>query len=76
MCRRIDASLNARLRDVDLVVIEGMGRALHTNYTARFLCDSLKVAVVKNEWLANRLGGKLFAVIVKFEKGATTTTSP
>jgi type II pantothenate kinase len=51
-----------------LIIIEGMGRALHTNYDARFTCDSLKVAVVKNEWLARRLGGQLFAVIFKFEQ--------
>jgi hypothetical protein len=59
-----------------------MGRALHTNYFAHFRCDSLKVcicvivylfttqfqvAVVKNDWLARRLGGELFAVIFKYE---------
>jgi len=25
------------------VILEGMGRALHTNYNARFKCDTLKV---------------------------------
>ncbi len=28
---------------VDLVVLEGMGRVIHTNMQARFKCDVLKV---------------------------------
>lgn len=52
---------------VDLVVIEGMGRAIHTNLYARFRVDSLKVAVIKNGWLARRLGGQLYSVVFKFE---------
>lgn len=73
------------LHEVDLVVVEGMGRAIHTNYGAHFKCDSLKVrkrtrqklsnnysklqtAVIKNEWLARRLGGELFAAVFRFEQ--------
>ncbi|KAF5405985.1 Type II pantothenate kinase [Paragonimus heterotremus] len=52
---------------VDLVVIEGMGRAVHTNLHARFRVDCLKVAVIKNAWLARRLGGKLYSVVFKFQ---------
>lgn len=53
--------------ETDLLVIEGMGRALHTNLNARFDCETLKLAVVKNKWLAQRLGGDTFAVICKYE---------
>eukprot|EP00842_Homolaphlyctis_polyrhiza_P000743 jgi/Hompol1/166/HPOL_001282-RA len=42
--------------DADLVVLEGMGRAIHTNYYASFKVDSLKVAVFKNPQIANELG--------------------
>lgn len=52
---------------VDLVVLEGMGRAIHTNLNAAFVCETLKVAVLKNQWLANRLGGKMFSVVFKYE---------
>lgn len=38
----------------DLVVVEGMGRAIHTNLLTSFTCDSLKLAVIKNRWLAQR----------------------
>ncbi|XP_020027043.1 4'-phosphopantetheine phosphatase isoform X1 [Castor canadensis] len=54
-------------RGADLVVIEGMGRAVHTNYHAALCCESLKLAVIKNAWLAERLGGRLFSVIFKYE---------
>uniref|UniRef100_A0A4W5RT41 4'-phosphopantetheine phosphatase n=1 Tax=Hucho hucho TaxID=62062 RepID=A0A4W5RT41_9TELE len=65
-----------RERHVDLVIIEGMGRAIHTNYYAMLSCESLKMAVIKNSWLADRLGGKLFSVVFKYEvpPGHKTTT--
>lgn len=34
--------------EVDLIIIEGMGRTLHTNLNSHFKCDStLKLAVIK-----------------------------
>lgn len=56
-----------RERKTDLVIVEGMGRAIHTNYYATLSCESLKMAVIKNSWLADRLGGKLFSVVFKYE---------
>ncbi|XP_042557851.1 4'-phosphopantetheine phosphatase [Dipodomys spectabilis] len=66
---RLDQGLAVLVRErgADLVVIEGMGRAVHTNYHAALRCESLKLAVVKNAWLAERLGGRLFSVIFKYE---------
>ncbi|XP_010626080.1 4'-phosphopantetheine phosphatase isoform X3 [Fukomys damarensis] len=66
---RLDKGLAVLVRErgADLVVIEGMGRAVHTNYHAALCCESLKLAVVKNAWLAERLGGPLFSVIFKYE---------
>ena len=52
---RLPQSLVERAREeCDLVVVEGMGRALHTNMEARLSCDTLKIAVIKNSWLAKR----------------------
>ena len=45
---------------MDLLVLEGMGRAIHTNLYTRFKCECLKVAVLKNKWLAQHLGGQLY----------------
>jgi uncharacterized protein with ATP-grasp and redox domains len=55
---RINISLAKFMKDiqVDLLILEGMGRAIHTNFNAKFKCDSLKAAVIKNEWLAKRFG--------------------
>ncbi|XP_075235661.1 4'-phosphopantetheine phosphatase-like isoform X2 [Lycorma delicatula] len=64
---RLNGELAKQMRVVDLLVIEGMGRAVHTNLDAKFNCDCLKVAVIKNRWLANRLGGQMFSVLCKFE---------
>jgi len=51
----------------DLVIIEGMGRAIHTNLYAKFQTEVLKLAVIKNGWLAERLGGEVFSVICSYE---------
>ncbi|KAG8193734.1 hypothetical protein JTE90_005032 [Oedothorax gibbosus] len=56
-----------RSNGTDLIVLEGMGRALHTNLNAQFNCESIKAAVVKNQWLATRLGGDMYSVIFKYE---------
>lgn len=61
---------------VDLVVIEGMGRAVHTNLYARFCVSCLKIAVIKNSWLAFRLGGDLFSVIFQYEEYSTESPAP
>lgn len=54
-------------RGVDLLVLEGMGRAVHTNLYTRFRCECLKVAVLKNRWLAEKLGGQMYSVVFKYE---------
>lgn len=66
---RLDKSLAMLVKErrTDLVIIEGMGRAIHTNYYAVLQCESLKLAVIKNSWLAERLGGKIFSVVFKYE---------
>lgn len=52
----------------DLVIIEGMGRAIHTNLYAKMDSEVIKLAVIKNKWLAQRLGGGVFSVIFSYER--------
>lgn len=59
-----------RENGTDLIVLEGMGRAIHTNLNATFKCESVKAAVLKNQWLASRLGGKMFSVVFKYENSS------
>ncbi|KAL0356094.1 UNVERIFIED_CONTAM: Pantothenate kinase [Sesamum radiatum] len=53
--RQVSSELAAAAKDADLIILEGMGRALHTNYNAKFKCDALKLAMVKNQRLAAKL---------------------
>ena len=66
--RRLAGKLAHAARAADLVVLEGMGRALHTNLHAQLSVDCLKAAVVKNPWVAERLGGQTWDVVFKFEE--------
>ncbi|ORX82130.1 fumble-domain-containing protein [Anaeromyces robustus] len=67
--RNVSCDLAEACENVDLVIIEGMGRAMHTNFHAKFICDSLKLAVFKNASVAKTLGGNMYDGICLFEKG-------
>ncbi|KAI9099415.1 fumble-domain-containing protein [Phlyctochytrium arcticum] len=65
---RVSEEVAAECRDVDFVVVEGMGRAIHTNFFAKFRVDSLKIAVFKNPQVARQLGADLYDGICLFEQ--------
>jgi len=56
-----------RRHPVDLLVIEGMGRALESNWHVRFKCDTLKIAMVKDAGVAEALGGALYDLVLRFQ---------
>ncbi|XP_014674208.1 PREDICTED: pantothenate kinase 4-like [Priapulus caudatus] len=66
---RIDERLVAAmaLRGADLVLLEGVSKAVHTNHDARFRCDAIKVAIVDDAWLAGRLGGAAPRTVFSYE---------
>ena len=57
----------AAAEPVDLVVLQGMGRAVESNFTARFTCDVLKTAMIKDEGVAEALGGEVYDLVLRFE---------
>ncbi|KAL8457807.1 hypothetical protein ACS0TY_035617 [Phlomoides rotata] len=66
--RQVSSELAAAAKDADLVILEGMGRALHTNFNAKFKCDALKLAMVKNQRLAAKLiKGNIYDCVCRFE---------
>ncbi|KAK7291629.1 hypothetical protein RIF29_06933 [Crotalaria pallida] len=66
--RQVSSELAAAAKDADLIILEGMGRALHTNLNARFKCDALKLAMVKNQRLAeNLVKGNIYDCVCKYE---------
>ncbi|MBN1655823.1 MAG: DUF89 family protein [Deltaproteobacteria bacterium] len=53
--------------EVDLVVLEGMGRSLQSNFDAAFSCDALKIAMIKSPEVAKWLSGSLYDLVIKYE---------
>ncbi|XP_026405060.1 pantothenate kinase 2-like [Papaver somniferum] len=69
--RQVSSELAAAAKDADLMILEGMGRALHTNFNERFKCDTLKLAMVKNQRLAEKLiKGKIYDSVCRYEAAA------
>ncbi|CAL8471142.1 g10684 [Coccomyxa elongata] len=69
--RRVPEALADATVGTDLVVIEGMGRAIHTNYRSRFKCASLKLAMIKNQHLAETLfHGNVYDCVCLYEPPA------
>jgi type II pantothenate kinase len=69
--RRVPCALADACVGADLVVVEGLGRAIHTNFRARFRgASSLKLAMIKNAHLAEALlGGEIMDCVCLFEEG-------
>lgn len=62
----VSDELNSIAADADLLVLEGMGRGVETNYDADFTIDTLRICLVKNESVAHRIGGENFDCICRF----------
>ncbi len=67
---RISEACNAAARDCDLLVLEGMGRGVESNWRQRFACDVWRVALVKDACVARWLGCDLFQPVCRFEAGS------
>ncbi len=53
--------------DADLLVLVGMGRALESNWLARFTCESWRVATIKEHGIARRRGGVIYDCVFRVE---------
>ncbi len=53
---------------VELVVLEGMGRGVESNYHAQLRCDTLNVAMIKDEHVAKNVGASMFDLVFKFQR--------
>ena len=65
----VSDALNQASQDADLVILEGMGRGVETNLDAKFSCDAVNIAMIKDNMVAARLGGKVFDVVCRFRTG-------
>jgi len=67
----VSDELNAAAEEAELVVLEGMGRSVESNFDTPFDCDVLRLCLLKDEAVARRIGGKLFDVVCKFTPAPT-----
>ncbi len=67
--RQLPHELVSATADVDLVVLHGMGRAVESNWHARFACDAVWTAILKDEAVAARHDGRLFDCIFRHAPG-------
>jgi type II pantothenate kinase len=52
---------------IDLVILEGMGRSIESNYDTRFTCDVLRLAMIKDAGVARRLNAQPFDLVMRFD---------
>ncbi len=65
--REISAIVNQEAARTDLLILEGMGRGLESNYEALFTCDAIKLAMIKEDIVARRHNGKIFDTVCRFD---------
>lgn len=64
----VDPSCCAAAAESDLLILEGMGRAIESNYDTRFNVDTVKLALIKDPMVARVIGVRLFDPVFKFER--------
>ena len=70
--RSVSAECNQQAADADLLIFEGMGRALESNYHAAFKVDTVKLCMIKEEIIADRHHGKVFDVVFRYDPAPRT----
>jgi len=66
---RISDELNdvVERRDVDLCIVEGMGRAVESNLDVKLTCDRVNLAMIKDRGVATSLGGEVYDLVLRYE---------
>jgi len=67
----VGSEFDREAADVDLLVLEGQGRSLETNWLARLDVDTLRVSTIKDRLVARRLGGGIFDLVLDFRPAGT-----
>lgn len=62
----VSDELNAAAADAELVILEGMGRAVESNFTASLKVDTLWLALLKDPAVAARIGGEVYDCVCKY----------
>jgi len=62
----VSDELNEAAADADLLILVGMGRGVETNFDAEFKVDTLRLAMLKDQQVAARLGASVFDCVCKY----------
>lgn len=62
----VNDELNEAASDADLVILEGMGRAVESNFDVSFSVDCLRLALLKDPYVAKQVDGGMFDCICKY----------
>ena len=62
----VSDELNEAAADADLVILEGMGRAVESNLDASFSVDAIHLAILKDTAVAQRVGGEVYDCVCKY----------
>lgn len=68
---QISDECNEAAKDSDLIVLQGMGRGVESNWRQRFLCDVWRVALLKDRTVTKWVGARLFDPICRFDTAET-----
>jgi damage-control phosphatase, subfamily II, stand-alone protein len=64
---QVSDECNREAADCDLVVLEGMGRGVESNWHQTFTCDVARIALVKDSCVAGWVGAKMFDAVCRFD---------
>jgi len=64
----VSDTCNEAARGSDLIILEGMGRSVESNRSARFVCDALWIALINDEFVADRVRVPLFSPLWRFRE--------
>jgi uncharacterized protein with ATP-grasp and redox domains len=71
----ISDACNEAARGADLLILEGMGRSVESNRSTVFTCDTLWIALIKDAFVARRIGVELFSPVWRFREAARATAA-
>jgi uncharacterized protein with ATP-grasp and redox domains len=63
----VSDDLNDAASDADLIILEGMGRAVESNFDAEFTVDTLHLALIKDPMVARDVGGEMYDCICRYK---------
>lgn len=63
---QVSDELNEASADAELLILEGMGRAVESNFDGEFTVDTLRLALLKDPAIAKLIDGDLFDCVCKY----------